>query len=156
MLPDRKTPAHQPVFDHGNRSSIIFVTVCTKERKPILANTEVHKLLLESWQLANHYMIGRYVIMPDHIHLFCAPAVNERNSIRKWIQYWKSQASKKWPKLEEHPIWQPEAWDRQLRSGESYSEKWAYVSNNPVRHKLVIKPEEWEFQGEMNQLLWHD
>ncbi|MGJ8652919.1 MAG: REP-associated tyrosine transposase [Opitutaceae bacterium] len=155
-LPARKTPAHQAVFDHGNRASIIFVTVCSAKRKPILATDVVHKLLIQSWHQADHFIVGRYVIMPDHIHLFCAPAIRDPLPIRKWIRFWKSQASKKWPNQDEHPIWQAEAWDRQLRSGDSYSEKWAYVQNNPVRHNFVQEFKDWPYLGELNKLMWHE
>ncbi|MEN8725209.1 MAG: hypothetical protein ABF325_06525 [Lentimonas sp.] len=72
------------------------------------------------------------------------------------VTFWKSDVSKKWPRKEEHPIWQVDIWDRQLRSGESYSEKWAYTCRNPVRHGLVDKAEDWPFQGELNPLSWHD
>ena len=155
-LPTRRTPAHQAVFDQGKRSSLIFVTVCSAQRNPILATDTVHELLVQSWHQADHFLVGRYVIMPDHIHLFCAPAIRDPLPIRKWIRYWKSQASKQWPNQDEHPIWQAEAWDRQLRSGDSYSEKWAYVQNNPVRHQLVNDNNDWPYKGELNQLLWHD
>jgi REP element-mobilizing transposase RayT len=52
-------------------------------------------------------------------------------------------------------LWQRDFWDRQLRSGDSYSEKWDYVHHNPVRASLVTEPDEWKFQGEMSVLRWH-
>jgi putative transposase len=36
-----------------------------------------------------------------------------------------------------------------LRHGESYSEKWDYVCQNPVRAGLVERAEDWKFQGEV-------
>ena len=155
--PDRRRPAVQPVFEIRNRASIVFVTVCSKDRRPILAQEDVHALLTQhAWPKADHYRVGRYVILPDHIHLFCAPSVDEPLPIRRWIAYWKSLASGAWPRVAEHPIWQQHAWDTQLRRGESYSAKWDYVRQNPVRHGLVSRAEEWPFQGELNLLEWHD
>ncbi|PYJ59756.1 MAG: hypothetical protein DME74_11770 [Verrucomicrobia bacterium] len=52
--------------------------------------------------------------------------------------------------------WQRDFWDRQLRRGESYAEKWKYVENNPVRHGHVQRAEDWLYQGELNVLHWHD
>ena len=153
---DRKQPAHQPVHDIGNRSNIIFLTACTNKRKKILANEAVHQLIRYAWQNADHWIVGRYVIMPDHIHLFCSPAKYDHLSVKRWTAFWKSSASKIWPDPSEQPIWQIDAWDTQLRKGDSYSAKWAYVSNNPVRHKLVEHAEDWPYQGEMNPLMWHD
>ena len=116
----------------------------------------VHELLIRSWQRANLWIVGRYVIMPDHIHLFCAPAAHEFPPLKKWVQYWKAMASLRWPNPADQPIWQQDYWDTQLRQGDSYTEKWHYVINNPVRAGLVEKSEDWPFQGELEILFWHD
>jgi hypothetical protein len=51
-------------------------------------------------------------------------------------------------------VWQPDYFDRFLRSGESYSEKWAYVQNNPVRAGLVAQADDWPFKGRIHLLLY--
>ncbi|MDF7798349.1 hypothetical protein P4C99_02680 [Pontiellaceae bacterium B1224] len=94
--------------------------------------------------------------MPDHIHFFCAPVGLEYPPLKKWITFWKSMVSREWPIPEEQPIWQPDFWDTQLRKGDSYSEKWHYVQNNPVRAGLVDRAENWQFQGTTETLFWHD
>jgi len=38
--------------------------------------------------------------------------------------------------------------------GESYSEKWNYTVQNPVRAGLVSNAEEWPFQGEIVSIRW--
>ena len=149
-------PARFPVVPAGNRSCMIFVTVCTRDRQPILANDKAHQILLEAWAAADIWLVGRYCIMPDHLHLFCAPASPEPCSIQQWSRYWKSCASRAWPNPQHKPLWQPNLWDRQMRRHENYSAKWCYVRNNPVRHELVPSPEQWPYQGEMNVLTWHD
>ncbi len=94
--------------------------------------------------------------MPDHIHLFCSPAKPNALSVKAWMKYWKSLSSKKWTDASEHPVWQIDGWDTQLRQSDSYSAKWDYVRGNPVRHGLVASPEDWPYQGELNPLVWHD
>jgi putative transposase len=74
----------------------------------------------------------------------------------EWIKHWKSWASARWPNPGEQPVWQNNYWDRQLRSGEHYQTRWQYVRNNPVRHGLVVRPEEWPFQGEPTRLQFCD
>lgn len=155
-LPDRSRPAAHPWKRIGNRNVIVFVTVCTKDRKPILANAQVHRLLLESWCEANAWTVGRYVIMPDHLHLFAAPATDDAPDQRRWVAFWKSLSARRWPDATAAPVWQTEAWDRQLRSGDSYAAKWEYVRMNPVRHGFVEKMEDWPYQGEIESLPWHD
>ena len=43
-----------------------------------------------------------------------------------------------------------------IRRGESYSAKWEYIRQNPVRAGLCATPDEWFFEGEMHVLRWHD
>lgn len=152
----RKKPAEQPLFSTGRRSEIIFVTVCTKAKKHILDARDVHELLIEKWQEADQWAVGRYVIMPDHLHLFCSPAVLEPVGVKKWVAYWKSRVASNWPRPEESPIWLPDCWDTQLRKGDNYSAKWEYVRENPVRHGLVERAVDWPYQGELNALIWRE
>jgi putative transposase len=156
MIPQRKKPARGATNTRGNRSVIIFVTVCTRERKNILARDDIHDVLRTLWRDRSQWVVGRYMIMPDHIHLFSSPAIRDAVHVRDWIAYWKSKSALQWPRKSEAPVWQREAWDRQVRAGESYTEKWNYVKNNPVRAGLVHDASQWPFQGEIEALSWHD
>jgi len=156
VLPKRKTPVHMQIVSHLDRAAIVFITVCTEKRKSILARPDVHDLLLDAWQRADAWVVGRYVIMPDHIHLFCAPARFDAPELNRWIQYWKTIASKSWPRPYEQPVWQKSFWDTQLRNYESYSSKWDYVRGNPVRAGFCASPDDWPFQGEISIIPWHD
>jgi len=54
---------------------IYFVTTCAFKRRPILASNEVAEILADEWRDAHGrhgWAIGRYVIMPDHVHFFCS------------------------------------------------------------------------------------
>jgi len=155
-LPDRKRPAHLPAFEHPNRSIIQFVTVCTQGRRPLLSNPAAHSTLLAAWEAATWYRVGRYVIMPDHIHLFCAPGTHPPESLTKWIALWKSHAARHWSDLTVGKLWQRDSWDTQLRATDHYGAKWSYVRENPVRAGLVTQSDEWPYQGELNALSWHD
>lgn len=151
----RKHPVHHPVLDSGNRAAIVFVTVNTHQRKPILAKIDAADIIRSAWRQDDKWLVGRYVIMPDHIHFFCAPCDVSVN-LKRWMKYWKSQVSSRWPRPAEQPIWQLDFWDTQLRRGENYDEKWDYVWRNPVRKGLVAKPVDWPYAGEINVLAWHD
>jgi putative transposase len=50
-------------------------------------------------------------------------------------------------------VWQEEFFDHVLRSSESYSQKWDYVKENPVRAGLVKSSKEWPWQGEIEPLM---
>jgi REP element-mobilizing transposase RayT len=143
---------HQPIGERFNEAPIIFLTVCTRNRKRILANSEVVVLLRDSWHQATSWTVGRFIVMPDHLHLFCAPAENLTRPLGQWVRYWKTVASRRWPRPLEQPVWQLDFWDTQLRHGMHYDEKWEYVRQNPVRAGLVAEPDDWPHRGELHTL----
>jgi putative transposase len=150
----RTRPVHLPPNERHNTPIIVYVTVCTKNRKRILADRIIHNWLRETWQVNTSWLMGKYMIMPDHIHFFCAPGELHPPPLAGWIKFWKSHAARLWPHAEQAPVWQREAWDTQLRRHESYDSKWEYVSTNPVRAGLVRNAEDWPYQGELNELRW--
>lgn len=121
----------------------------------MLATSAMHQALRTAWEAANHWAVGRYVILPNHIHLFCAPNVMPSKPLGNWIRFWKAAVSKALGAAE-GTFWQTDFWDTQLRQHESYAAKWEYVRNNPARAGLVSTTEDWPYQGEMNLLRWHD
>jgi putative transposase len=154
-FPSRNRPVHQPAFSSGNRAVIVFVTVCTKDRTRLLATPAMHQAILDAWKTADHWIVGRYVILPDHIHLFCAPNSCPPQPLLNWVRFWKSRIAKSIG-CGSATLWQKNFWDVQLRRGESYAAKWEYVRSNPVRHRLVSSDGDWPYQGESSILPWHD
>ena len=66
----RKHPVHPtPAHERFNAPIIVFVIVWTKDRELLLANAETQALLRDAWDAADALLVGRYVIMPDHLHL---------------------------------------------------------------------------------------
>jgi putative transposase len=149
-LPTRKRPA-SGVHMFIDTPTIVFVTVCTKDRVPWLANPKCHSLLLDVWKRADAWQVARYVVMPDHIHFFACPGLSDLN-LDTWVKFWKSLFTKTRCKVEER--WQRNQWDTRMRTAAQYADKWEYVRNNPVRHRLVLTTEEWPFQGELVDLQW--
>lgn len=150
-MPTRKHPKHGLALPDFDQTLIVFLTVCTKDRRTWLASEEVHQLLRDTWQRAEAWLIGRYVVMPDHIHLFATPGRIDL-PLENWVRYWKSQFTKAY-QVTDHR-WQIDHWDTRLRSWEGYEDKWNYVKLNPIRQGLVTDANDWPFQGEMNELRW--
>jgi len=115
------------------------------------ANPIAHRLLHQIWSEATAWLVGDYLLMPDHLHLFWA-ARELDFTIEKWIRYWKREFNLKHKRSD----WkfQSRGWHHRLRDEESYSEKWLYVQENPVRKGLVRKMEEWPFKGKVYDLVW--
>ncbi|MCR4573817.1 MAG: hypothetical protein K5787_08625 [Lentisphaeria bacterium] len=169
--PDRRHPSRNSVKEHSdNRSIILYVTAVTHKRMRVLANDDAHECIRNAWEAASDWLVGRYTVMPDHTHFFCSPGGGPRHGFHQWMQYWKRLSSKSFwltptgrkmrasMNLNENernpPLGQRDCWDRQMRNGESYHEKWNYVRNNPVRAGLVEKAEDWKYQGELHKLVW--
>jgi len=133
---------------------VYFVTFCAEERKPILANPFVHGVFLQFCPeaLNGNIFVGRYILMPDHIHLFVKLPPPSEN-LSKWIKSLKNSLSKT---LRSHnvvaPHWQNGFFDHVLRSTESYSQKWLYMVENSVRAGLVSDWTQWPYQGEIQPL----
>jgi len=90
--------------------------------------------------------------MPDHLHAFVALDI-ERCPLSQWMKALKAAIARTLrAQGVEGPIWQKGFFDHLLRSGESASEKWAYVRANPLRAGLVDAEEDWPFWGQLHPL----
>jgi len=55
---------------------VYFITTCPEKRRKLLANPSSHSIFREFCEAAGERgaSVGRYVLMPDHFHLFgCIP-----------------------------------------------------------------------------------
>jgi REP-associated tyrosine transposase len=129
----------------------LFRHVLQLPKAAYLATSAVHDALVTFGERAcaeHNVAVGRYVIMPDHIHLFvCGDAEFD---LTAWFQLLKPHLSKAVVRpASEDPIWQRGFFDHVLRSDESYGQKWNYVRENPVRAGLVKSAEAWPYAGEI-------
>jgi putative transposase len=120
---------------------IFFVTFCTLDRKSLLANTTIHDSFrnfgLNARERDN--LVGRYVIMPDHLHFFVALRYPETLSM--WVKSLKNSLSKTLKTMgQPAPHWQKDFFDHVLRSEESFGSKWDYIQENPVRAGWSVMP----------------
>ena len=148
----RRHLAHVPSYTDN---PIVFFTACIHRRRPVLNNAGCHEILRSIWtrSVSDGWWVGHYILMPDHVHFFARSEIGGL-SMAKWVQLWKGVSSRKMAKALQilPPIWQPDYFDRYLRSAESYSQKWEYVRDNPVRAGLVSRREDWPFQGEIVEI----
>jgi REP element-mobilizing transposase RayT len=129
---------------------LCYITFNTKGRGTILAEARVQERFEEFGARARsrEIYLGRYVLMPDHVHLFVAGPRDF--DLAAWVRMLKLCLST--ALHAPRPHWQEGAFDHLIRSSESYGEKWEYVRLNPVNAGLVAHAEDWPFQGEMNML----
>ena len=98
QLPQRRHPSRNSVMTHlDNRAIMLYVTVVTGKRNAMLADKAVQDCIVAAWKAAADWLVGRYVIMPDHIHFFCAPATYPPPDFHRWMKQWKAQVSRSFP-----------------------------------------------------------
>jgi putative transposase len=139
----RQTWERQPTY---------FITTCVAGRRALLASDTAHEILREEWhglRERHGWAVGRYVVMPDHVHFFAIPLPDAGKPLAVAMGRWKEWTAKRILRAlgTEAPLWQPEFFDHVLRSDESRAEKWDYVRQNPVRAGLVAKAEDWPYAG---------
>ena len=148
--PGRRTPA-KGVYVSARGPNWVFLTVCTDGRERWLAQMPIQLALHGIWkETATAWLVSDYLVMPDHLHLFCAPR-DLKFTIERWIGFWKDRFTKT---AEAAGTFQAGGFHHRLRDGESYAEKWRYARENPVRHKLVERPEDWPYFGRVHEIRW--
>jgi putative transposase len=101
-----RAPRLEEVF--SNRQPFYFVTFNTYKRLPLLACTEVHEAFRDfCFRAEDHNVaVGRYVLMPDHVHLFVFIPEHDI-TLEKWIHSLGAVIGKSLLKLGfEKPHWQ--------------------------------------------------
>ena len=150
IAPGWRTPA-KGVHVAVGLPNWVFLTVCTEKRSPWLAQIAAQKTLHEIWRdKATAWLVSDYVLMPDHLHLFCAPR-DLKFSIERWTGFWKDRFTKARVGLGR---FQSCGFHHRLRDEESYAEKWQYAFENPVRKGLVARAEDWPFFGRVHDIRW--
>jgi len=138
----RKLLPHAPPLSIDPTREIWFITVCCKRRgENELATPETGKALIESvkyrWELG-HWHPFLFLVMPDHCHALIS--FPQERSIRRTVSDWK-----RWTASRLDIEWQIDFFDHRLRDEESYSEKAAYIVENPVRAGLVSDAAAWPY-----------
>jgi len=158
-----KPPRLDLIFQRFN-APVYFVTFNTHTRTSLLAKPEIHEAFIKYCRRAAdfHVGVGRYVLMPDHIHLFVCFGVGCTTTLSEWIKGLKRKLDRVLLSMSREPVklpgqklfsfWQPGFHDRLLRNNESYAAKWGYVFQNPVRAGLVTRPEDWPYAGEIMRI----
>jgi REP element-mobilizing transposase RayT len=75
---------------------IYYITTCVRHRKSVLAEDEAARILVEEWRAAHTrhgWAVGRYVIMPNHVHFFCRAEIGAK-TLSDFVGNWKSWTSR--------------------------------------------------------------
>ena len=117
--------------------------MCVKNRHSVLANARVFEAIKTTIEQLRKWRVLAGVIMPDHAHWIVSPIGDRELSVGDFSEglkrvLRKTLGSQPWE-------WQRGCFDRLLRSDENLHSKWIYVQDNPVRHALVQRAEDWPY-----------
>ena len=109
---------------------LYFVTFCTGRRRKVLANEAVHHAVIEYGRRGEERNVGlgRYVIMPDHVHLFVRGS--HEFDLGIWVRGLKRAIAAAVTGVQDAGVAMESA-------------------QNPVRAELVTRAENWPFAGEI-------
>ena len=128
--------------------SIYFVTFCKLTKEPFLDRERgiilAHCLHDHRKRLEMHAA----VVMPELVHLLLTPWVDAAGwplEISRILKMIKGTSARSVNELRNSggPVWQDESFDHVLRSNENLHEKVEYIRQNPVRRRLVQRPEDY-------------
>jgi putative transposase len=126
-----------------DKSIIYFVTMCVKDRHQVLAKPTVFEVMKETIAQLRKWHVLAGIVMPDHAHWIVSPVEDRGLSVGDFSHGFKRVLQKR---LGSQPWeWQRGCFDRLLRSDENLESKWIYVKDNPVRHGLVQRAEDWPY-----------
>ena len=118
-----RPPRLQQIFQTYD-PPLFFVTICTIRRQKI-GNLEAAHRAFEAYirRARDEFgvAVGRYVMMPDHMHLFVRGGDDFK--LAQWVNGLKRAISIALRATEKRPLWQPGFFDHVLRNDESYSQK---------------------------------
>jgi putative transposase len=145
------TPRHRTAAD----TSYFATTKCWQgrtvfqipEAAEILTRTILH------YRDCGAYLLHEFAVMPDHLHLLLTPSPTI--SLEKCVQLVKGGSSYQIHKErnEKLEIWQEGFYDWTVRDANDWRAKVEYIRLNPVRAKLVEKPQDWPYSSAATQFL---
>ena len=142
-------PRHHPHLPHeiplwvDPHKEIYFITInCQDRNRNQLALPGVAENLFETVrhrQEKNLWWPYLFLLMPDHLHMLLSFPPSDK-PIRLVVSKWKE-----WTAKEIGIVWQDDFFEHRLRHDESRRQKADYILTNPVRKKLVSRPENWPY-----------
>jgi putative transposase len=146
-----------------------FVTAKTRRNAKVFLQEEAASLLVQTILKIKEkldFKLLAFVAMPDHVHLILMP--DKRNTISDVMRHIKGRFSRKYNllsrgmnspdygapnhgtgnlSLPKPKVWQESFHDHVIRNRKEFDQRLNYLYNNPVKAKLVEKPEDYEYSS---------
>ena len=127
---------------------MFFVTTVTSQRTPLFRNPQRAELIMgvmQHYREQSKYELHEFVVMPDHLHLLVTPAM--KISLERAVQLIKGGFSYRLGKAKRGLVWQESFTSHRIRDEEDYVHHAAYIRMNPVRARMVERPELYPYSS---------
>ena len=132
------------------RPGVYFVTTDTWQRRTLFINPAWAELVCShicECREREFFLLHEFVLMPDHLHLLITQSTTV--TIEKAMQMIKGGSAFKLKRefATTFPIWHAGFHDRWVRDAQEYGARVQYIRMNPVKARLVERPEEYAFSS---------
>jgi REP element-mobilizing transposase RayT len=114
-------------------------------RQPEIADMVVEAIEYNS-KILGHYRLHAFVVMPNHVHLLCTPAV-ELHKLTRSLKGITAKRANALLGLTGKSFWQEESYDRLVRNRAEFDKILSYIEQNPVRAGLVPIASEFKWSS---------
>ena len=130
-----------------------FFTLVTQERRRFLTSSFARDNLKRAMHIVNQtrpFETIALCLLPDHFHCIWKLPDGDSDYSQRWRSI-KSIFTREYRKVHLtsddniERIWQNRFWERLIRDEDDLSAHIDYIHYNPVKHKYVDNPVEWEF-----------
>jgi REP element-mobilizing transposase RayT len=118
-----------------------------------LAQPEIALLVANALQRGielDRFLLRSWVVMPNHVHVLLEPTGSVR-AITKGIKGATAQGANAILGRVGKPFWQDESFDRWVRNPAEFERVRSYIENNPMKARLVERPEDWQWSSAYKQ-----
>jgi putative transposase len=125
-----------------------FLTFSCYRRQPLFSDSAAYDVFEQEFEAARRrcgFVIGGYVLMPEHVHLLVGEP--PRLTLASAIQVLKQLTSRRLKVSGEPQFWQLRYYDFNVHNEEKRVEKLRYMHRNPVKRGLVEKAEDWPWSS---------
>jgi len=133
---------------------LYFVTLCFHHRRHFGANARIARWLIDelrSHAAACEFFVHAYCVMPDHVHILVAGAL-ETSDMMTFVMSFKQKTASEFTRRTHRPLWQFKYYDHILRAKDSADRVAWYIWSNPVRKGLCATPTDYPFLGSFTEM----
>lgn len=159
-MPDSRAPGDLPLYIAHHHApphlfvpgASYFVTARTVNREPVMQEASRRGEMLDALRFAaeqRHWSLVAWVVLNNHYHCILQAPDDSARSLSSLIEAAHKYTSRRWNALDRtvgRKVWYQYR-DTCLTHEASFLARLNYIHFNPVKHKLVPRPELYEFSS---------